>query len=835
MRDAKDNRVMSHVRAKRGEDPRRAGPAGRRGALLAAILATAPVAVPLASPAAAQQAPSPSLAIPLVGVLGQATATPAAGEAPAGGRIVLPAATAAAPTPAATPVAAATPVPAAAPAQDPAAAPAAGAPLAPAAIALPGPRAAAAAAPAATDPQAAGAPTPKPAPQALAPVWPVDASRIARGRAVLRGERDAAEFALFALPGAAPREIALSVVSSAFILPGRSALRLYVGDALVGERPLSSITEFETVTFPLPAGAIQPGLNRIRVETALAHRLYCGAEASYGLWTEIELARSGAPTPAEFVAAAPPGPDAFLAAASAARARGLPVLVKGAEGPLEAAPALTAAAARLGAALGGGLRFARAGVSDDPAAPMIEIRAGETAAAGFLRDASGRQVLVLTDGPGALPAPFGQARGLAAEAPLLPVDAATPLAALDFQPARVVEHLWTDAVAFRLPEDWLMNVKDRATLLLDYGYLTGMAAGSELRIRVNGDAVRILPLDRGGRVADEPLEVRFDAGLLRAGRNLLQFEAVAPGSPPDQPCLPGDVARLEIRETSTLLAPSAPRMHLPGLGRWIDDPLPLEIETLPAGAPTGLSARLALAAELPGAEGAAAAAAAEAAGATADRRRLVVLRPSELSSASFGAFGVGRQHMIVAVQPRRRDAAPDEGPQPASGPRVTPDVHAAGLFGDAPGAFAEVVARLATGARRLAAPDPVGDLTDWLAGTRAQALLFQLDPETPGDAYLLISDEARPDAVAAALGRAARMGLPLDGHLAALTWDGEWRSWTDTTRLPVLEEEIGGNWRGVLGNFASARPRLFVAAIVAIAFVSVLLANSYISASRRQR
>lgn len=133
-------------------------------------------------------------------------------------------------------------------------------------------------------------------------------------------------------------------------------------------------------------------------------------------------------------------------------------------------------------------------------------------------------------------------------------------------------------------------------------------------------------------------------------------------------------------------------------------------------------------------------------------------------------------------------------------------------------------------------PDPAGELAGWLHSAQGQALLLQLDPATPDDVYLLLADDADPQEVARALAEVAGRGAPLGGHAALLDRTGNWTTWRDPTRLPVLEESLNEqSWRGILGNFASARPRVFVGALIAVALISVLIANSYIVASRRAR
>ena len=659
-------------------------------------------------------------------------------------------------------------------------------------------------------------------PQLAAALWPVDGSRVEDADVVLRGENDSLDFDLFVPPGADLRKLTVEAVSSAFIHQGHSTLRAYVGNAFVGEAALESITASETVEFDLPPGTMTPGHNVVRIEADLAHRLYCGADASYDLWTRIDLGGSGVPARG---GAPEIGELPFLAAASVARAEQRPIVVriKGAEPTAED---LAQIGRDLASVIGGGLRFAAASTSADPGAPVIEIRKAATAAAAFRAGPGGTPILEIRAAEGDMPSLFaGVAPRPRQEVVPLPLDQAVAIGELGFPTTQIADSLWSESIRFELPADWLTTVKKRAILDLDFGHVAGLPTGSELRVRVNDQVIRLVPLDAGARLGGQPLEVRFDAGLLQAGRNVIDFEVSLPGAPADQPCIASADGRIEVRNTSTLHVPSSPSMHMPGLVHWMSTDGPIEIVT-PRRATTepGLE-DLALVHEL------SAALRGEPGRARRDKtnRRLIVLRPEDLSRATFGDFGISSQAMLAALQPPRVALAAtlENGPL---------DVVEASILGDIPGVLAERARKAFDGLQQLALPDPVAELTDWLGAARGQAILFRLEAASSGDAYLLLADQARLTTVAAALEGAVRWGTPLNGQVALLDWHGRWSTWADRSRLPVFEGEISKrNWQDVIGSFASSRPRLFVELLLGIALLSIVFANSYIAASRRQR
>ena len=519
------------------------------------------------------------------------------------------------------------------------------------------------------------------------------------------------------------------------------------------------------------------------------------------------------------------GELSFLAAASVARAEQRPIVVRTRDAePM--AEHLAQIGRDLASAIGGGLRFATANTSADPDAPVIEIRKAATAAAAFRAGPEGTPVLEIQAAEGDMPSLFaGVAPRPRQEVVPLPLDQAVAIGELGFPTTQVADNLWSESIRFELPADWLTTVKKRAILDLDFGHVAGLPTGSELRVRVNDRVIRLVPLDAGARLDGQPLEVRFDAGLLQAGRNVVDFEISLPGAPADQPCIASGDGRIEIRDTSTLHVPSSPSMHLPGLVRWMSTDGPIEIVT-PRSASTdpGLE-DLALVHQL------SAALSGETGYARRDKmnRRLIVLRPEDLSRASFGDFGISSQAMLAALQPPRTALAAtlENGPI---------DVVEASILGDIPGVAAERARKAFNGLRQLALPDPVAELIDWLGAAHGQAILFSLDAASSGDAYLLLADQARLTTVAAALEGAVRWGTPLSGQVALLDWDGGWSTWSDRSRLPVFEGEISErNWQDVIGSFASSRPRFFVEVLLGLALLSIVFANSYIAASRRQK
>ncbi|WP_180267223.1 hypothetical protein, partial [Salmonella enterica] len=70
-------------------------------------------------------------------------------------------------------------------------------------------------------------------------------------------------------------------------------MQVTVNDAApVNVVALDSFSGFEQVDVPVQG--LKSGENRIGISLRQTHRIFCGPDASFGVWTEIDLTRSGA-------------------------------------------------------------------------------------------------------------------------------------------------------------------------------------------------------------------------------------------------------------------------------------------------------------------------------------------------------------------------------------------------------------------------------------------------------------------------------------------------------------------------------------------------------------
>ncbi|WP_236938131.1 cellulose biosynthesis cyclic di-GMP-binding regulatory protein BcsB [Frigidibacter mobilis] len=393
----------------------------------------------------------------------------------------------------------------------------------------------------------------------------------------LTGEQAGAEFLLW-LPagGASSGDLVVAYRSSINVLPERSQLSLRVNGELAGAFLLTSFANFTPVT--LRTSALRPGLNRIQIDVAHHHRIFCGPEASFAVWTELLLPQSGVRVDTARI-----GVDAagFLAAVSAQVASGAPIDIR-AEGALDP-QLLRHLASRLTGTLSATPDFRIVSTwtpqTGAPPKARITVLQGGTGRASIEQGGDGAVVLLLDPASGvelpldALLPPIaassdGNETILPAGAlPRVQPGQETPFADLGLGDTTARGHYILHDMNFRLPDDWLILASQEARFTLLYGFADDLPAGSLMLVKVNGQTVRLLPLDRNGGSVQPPLEIGFAANLLHPGANRVSFEAILPGDPPDMPCAPLDDVTLTILGSSTLWTPPAPAMTRPDMRR----------------------------------------------------------------------------------------------------------------------------------------------------------------------------------------------------------------------------------------------------------------------------
>ena len=632
-------------------------------------------------------------------------------------------------------------------------------------------------------------------------------------------------------------DLVLSYRIAINVLPEQSELRVRVNGVEMPPIQPHAFEGFESVV--LSDAPLVEGRNEITITVHHSHRIFCGPDATFAVWTEIDTATSGV----RLARNAMPGDQAGLAMALRAQL--------GVQGIVPVRVVDPADAGLLGA-LTRRLSGVRDGVpvvlTPEPAYGVVDGPAqgarvtllpsgmfGGLPTAEVRHGADGAMVLALSAGlDGQLPDLDPLLPRIAAPkdiATLLP-GTAVRLDDLGFTDRATFNRYSQQTLAFRMPRDWLLLASQKAALNLVYGFSAGLPKGALMLVKVNDTTVRLLPLDSKGGTIQPPLEIGFPARLLHPGANALRFETIVPGDPPDLPCPPVTAPLMQIEPESTLLVPASPQMRIDGVDAALVDVRPDQIRPVPRDGddPVAEALVVALASTLRPIDGterheAASLTVTDSAG--LDRLGIESLGDAGIPGLTrrdldrlFAANGPG-----VGPTPATDDANPnlaEPGPEATEAPGLTERVRtiAAGMTGRV---------------MQLAKPGD-GPVDRWLDGRTAKAVLIMPDADMPESLSLIVAKGTDPQQIAVLLSQARISPNGPRGRLSVLSPDGQWNSWNDTTYPPVLEEPLTvSNFRAVAGNYASWSPVLFGAVLFVLTLLSVAMALIFVVTTRGRR
>lgn len=638
----------------------------------------------------------------------------------------------------------------------------------------------------------------------------------------LTGEVAFERFILFLPSAPGATELRLSHRSSIDVLPEQSVMRVSVNGEPLGEIVPDNFSGFEEDRLAVPAGVLRAGRNLVEIEARHTHRVACGPDASFAVWTEMAAGQSGVAVPADAFA---PDPMGFLSAVAAQSARGAPIVIRRAD-PSASLAAAAPFIAEVAGALGGTppeIESAPFWTLLETPAPLVRVTVMPPGASAdlprFARGGDGALVLLLAEDTGfeaadRMFAGSNDAPGPAGPAVLTP---GRPVPLSDLRPDRLVGEgrYFVLRAEFRLPSDWLMLTSAKARLDLDYRFPTGLPDGSLMLIKVNGTTVRMLPLDIEGGMFLPTLPVSYPARLMRPGVNRLDFEVLVPGDPVYRMCppLPGPV--VEISGQSRLLAPATPGMSLPSIDTAAAGLGPEAVQLTPSAEdrlPPGFEAQIAALLDPNRASGRPG---------TGDGR-LTIGTVRDLDMIRPEALGGDVRALSEALT---ADTLPPEvPPEPVTATAWSvvddsADGEAARLWG-----LGEIPRRAVGAIRRMALGTPE-TLDQWLDGRTAKAAMLQPDPDHPDDLWLIVGPRAEPARIARILAASLDGYDAPTGQVAIHSEEAGWESWVSPQRALRLHDTITlGNLREIMGTYATLAPLQLIAATLAVTVLSVLVA-----------
>lgn len=666
----------------------------------------------------------------------------------------------------------------------------------------------------------------------VAPLRPQRVSRMQRGLAWrFTGEHHVEDFTLFVSDPALSRTLRIRTLSTVNVLPERSSGRVLVNGVEVGVLRLSNFTDFGSVDLELPAMLLQQGQNTVRIEVHQHHRIFCGPDASWALWTEVDFANSGLVVDTADIS---PGIGAFLMGIAADSVSLAGIEMRGTEGLGGARDAwVSALVTRLNRVMAGrplNYRFTEfwSLQPDRPARARVTFMPSDQAGISFHTGGDGAQVMLVEYVPGSGPSQFEVLDHHVASAPRTPrpelIDTAREVAFSEFgfETVRFAERYARREYTFRLADDWLVLTAEKARIRLDYQYAEELPEGSMLLLGMNGTTIRMLPLrDEPGQFI-ERFPVDFEARLMHAGNNVLSVEMLIPGDPPDLPCAASRGPVLEIAETSTLSVPFSPSMHMPDMMLAFTSLAPesLRVNEL---TPRAFSAddQITLA--------------------TALSQGRTDYRPGALhllAIEDLGALPVGQYRVDRRILESVLTVRPEHDPDEAQFAESAYDPFRGRWFDGSDGRAAlatwwDSFMRTSRDFVQWLNPRTENRLNEWLAQQHGQAMLLQLDHDTPDQIWMLRSRDSDVSDIAAAIIAARFSGEGPRGQVSVLGHDGLWTSWMAPDRHPrMLEPWRLSNFRSAMGNIVSARPIKFVVILFFLAVISAAVALRLIVSTR---
>ena len=665
----------------------------------------------------------------------------------------------------------------------------------------------------------------------IAPLRPTRATGNA-GWPVLRftGEFHRESFALHVADPGLSKVLRLTSQSTVNVLPERSSALVRVNGSRVGSLRMGNLTGFDTQEITLPEGLLRAGRNEVEIEVIQHHRIFCGPDASWALWTDIDLSQSGLSVdPAEI----DPGPESFLMGLAAQGVDPVGLEVRGTEHLGDQRNAwIRMLTAQLSNVMGGQpltYRFTDTwnGVAQDRAArARVTFLPGTQNRVQYRTGADGAQVMVVEYRPGSAPVDLdGLGANLAAlpqaeRPPRIEVGRDVPLAQIGFETERYSQRYAYREFAFRLPDNWLILTAAKARLRLDYVYTEGLPRGSVLILMVNGEPVRMLPLwDEPNRYFDG-FPIDFEARLLNAGNNIIGWELLIPGDPPDMPCSGTRGEVLEIGQGSTLNVPYSPSMYLADMGLAFSALTP---DSLRRNDLTHRSYsdedQIVLGAAL------------SRAAAEFGPGVLHLMALEDMGSIPAGGYGVDRR-LMEEVLLRHPDA---EGPGDDIPARPDPFrfIDESRGYRGALFAWWDWFTDHAMAFSQWLFPRSQDQLNEWLAEQSGKAVFLQLDHHRPEHVWMLRSPDADMDRIASAIVVARTHGQGPRGQVSVLGHDGEWHNWLAPDRRPVMLEPWSlSNFRPAMGNVVSANPISLTIMLFGFAVLSAFLALKLVISTR---
>jgi len=416
----------------------------------------------------------------------------------------------------------------------------------------------------------------------------------------LGGESDALTLPIFVTAAEASQgaRLRLTHVAAVSVMPEASRLSIAVNGRPISESAIASGGGARSSEVALPAGALSPGWNALRIAVDQRHRVDCSIASTWELWTEIDRARSGLVFPAGHRVERRDVADIAGIAPDDHGRVALRLVLDGEADPRRSERAFRAAAAL--ALIGGFLDPVVTVTRRTDTAPGIDVVIGRAATAldgeaarlpagtiSVVDDGDPERLTVVLPGDDAAVdralaqfADLAERRGEGSEAGLAARSAVGGRPIASGERVRLAElgavstefsgRLFRTGFDLRLPADLYAADYAKVRLKLSGGLAPGLDRSARLTVLVNGRQAAGAPIvaPRGEVFTDRTLTIPLSA--FRPGPNRVEIEAALPTAA-DASCDPAvqieGPKRFLFVDRSELVFPTFARLaRLPDLG-----------------------------------------------------------------------------------------------------------------------------------------------------------------------------------------------------------------------------------------------------------------------------
>ena len=380
----------------------------------------------------------------------------------------------------------------------------------------------------------------------------------------MSGERAVSHFTLWLPKFATANRFEVNFRNSVHVLEQYSNIIVELNGKKIIDQKLS-VTGKEVT---LSAQDIEPksGLNSVKIYLEQRHRVFCGPQASFDLWTDIDLSRTG------FVITNFNLPSSIEGVAAGIHIQSL-------NGPftLRVDPDLDAeVAANIAAKFSPVIQQTNSRISLKSRWDPVEsyenyfrvlISEPEDGPSGLSVSSDGAILYRVTS----LKDPIFEALAegpnlsISDEPKMIKTNQETSLFDLGYQNMEDVASYGSNGIQFVLPYDWLVLDNRKALLNVSFDYSPLVTEQSIFNIKVNDEIIYTRKIGNNPNVGSVEDFVEFNASLLKGGLNQIESEYLIPAELKEAQCPDFPETFVTLKPGTSLLLPRSPQMYLEGI------------------------------------------------------------------------------------------------------------------------------------------------------------------------------------------------------------------------------------------------------------------------------